>query len=695
MAFSIRSSLASATRGGLEKPGAPSNIVPTWNAVAAATSTATITFSAGSPTGINYTVSATPSQGSATLQIEAVTSGTLISLLVNNTNYTFTVTAKRGTLTNSATSEASLSPVGPVTIGTISSVTNSGASVAYTAPTGGGTYAITTTPTSSSTAATSTPTTISGLTGNTNYTFTITILNARGSNSSTSGSYLTIPDQPSIGTVTKTNATTVSVPYTLATGNTGTGKGTINSVTIVSYPNITLTYTNTSATPVSVTGTFASGQGYTFTISVTNNTGTSAVSLASNSVTPNPVIAPIYPVALAYINFDQSTTLTSNTEQVTGNAIGSSPTSYTGTTSISVSTSVYKSYANSIYFPGGQSFTTSFTLPSTSSGLAFSFWFYVTNNVASNNPRVFQSSLGDGASVYYGSGSFSLNQGLGSFALNTWYHLAYSCSITNNTQQYYLDAVAKGSGTNPGYAVSTGHNISLGNKSGGTGDSFIGNYDDIQIFNNPLTASQVTFIKNNPGLQIKNGFLWSVYYNYFGASGFMDSGLVGTAGSGATILTLAPINTAWGSNSNAAIAQNRGYTTDMTSLSTGTSGIIVQDGAKHQFSVEWLGYFCPNATGNWIFSTDSDDASYLWIDNDTNTYATTGYLPSNSNVNNGSDHGMQVRTSGNIALTKDKYYLLRIQFGEAGGGYNMRVTNTPPGGTATYNFSGLVFPFLG
>jgi hypothetical protein len=160
-------------------------------------------------------------------------------------------------------------------------------------------------------------------------------------------------------------------------------------------------------------------------------------------------------------------------------------------------------------------------------------------------------------------------------------------------------------------------------------------------------------------------------------------------------LTLAPINVAWGSDSNTAISQNRGYTTDMSNLSSGTSGIIAQDGSRHHFSVEWLGYFCPNVTGNWKFSTESDDASYLWIDNDTNTYATTGYLPSNANVNNGNDHGMVKVTSADIALTKDKYYLIRAQFGEAGGGYNMRVGNTPPGGTESYSFSGLVFPFLG
>ena len=251
MAFSIRSSLASATRGGLVKPGAPSNIVPAWNSAAAATSTATVTFTAGSPTGLSYTVYATPNGGSATTPIEAVTSGTLISLLVNNTNYTFTVVAKRGILTNSATSTSYFSPVGQVIIQSISNVTNAGATINYTEPPGGGTYAITTTPTTITTTPTTnttTPTTptsnsmaIIGLTGNTSYTFTIKISNATSNNSSTSSSQLTKPDAPIIGNVTVTSTTVVSIQFTV----TGTASN-ITAIAITSSPSITLTYTTTT-----------------------------------------------------------------------------------------------------------------------------------------------------------------------------------------------------------------------------------------------------------------------------------------------------------------------------------------------------------------------------------------------------------------------------------------------------------------
>jgi len=533
---------------------------------------------------------------------------------------------------------------------------------------------------------TGTSTTFTGTAGTT-YAFTVAAKNSGGTSaaSTASGDVVVSLAAPSAPTATA-SGTTITVSWTAVTGATA-----YNVVCSKGGLTAQNDLTGTSTTFTGVVGTT-----YAFTVAAKNSGGTSSASTASNDVN----IAPPFSTALAYVNFDQSTTVSSNTELVSGTALGTSPVLYYGSTSISVSTSQYKSYPNSIYFSGGQSLAVSFTIPTTSAGFSYSLWFYVTDNGGSNNPRIVQSSIGDGGAVYYGSGGTTLNQGLGSYSLNTWYHLAYSCSITNNTQQYYLDAVAKGSGSNPGYQVNVASYISLGNKKNETQDSFIGYFDDIQIFNNPLTVSQVTFLKNNPGLRVKNGFLWSAYYNYFGGTGFMDSGLVGTAGAGASTLTLIPINSTWGSNTYTAISQNRGYTTDMSSLLAATSNIInngdITGVTRHNFSVEWLGYFCPNATGNWKFSLISDDASYLWIDNDTNTYATTGYKPSNADVNYGNDHGMDsIITSGNIPLTKDKYYLIRIQFGENGGGYDIRVGNIPPGGASSFNFAGLVYPFMG
>ena len=92
-----------------------------------------------------------------------------------------------------------------------------------------------------------------------------------------------VPSAPTIGTVTVTNNSTVSIPFTAPASN---GGASITSYTTTSSPSISLSTSGTS-TPLTVTGTFASGQAYTFTIVANNSAGSSASSSASNSVTPN------------------------------------------------------------------------------------------------------------------------------------------------------------------------------------------------------------------------------------------------------------------------------------------------------------------------------------------------------------------------------------------------------------------------
>lgn len=82
-------------------------------------------------------------------------------------------------------------------------------------------------------------------------------------------------------------------------------------------------------------------------------------------------------------------------------------------------------------------------------------------------------------------------------------------------------------------------------------------------------------------------------------------------------------------------------------------------------SIEWQGYFLPEVTGTYTFSTTSDDASYLWIGND----AASGYTTANALVNNGGLHG-PVTVSATIELTAGVYYPIRIQAG------NNEVTGT-------------------
>jgi hypothetical protein len=109
-------------------------------------------------------------------------------------------------------------------------------------------------------------------------------------------------------------------------------------------------------------------------------------------------------------------------------------------------------------------------------------------------------------------------------------------------------------------------------------------------------------------------------------------------------------------------------------------------GDGENFSCQWLGYFKPTTTQTYTFYTSSDDASYVWIGNNT----ISGFTTTNSTVNNGGLHGTQER-SGSIALTAGTYYPLRIQFGELSGGDVMTFSYSTPTITQTTNVTGLIF----
>jgi hypothetical protein len=104
------------------------------------------------------------------------------------------------------------------------------------------------------------------------------------------------------------------------------------------------------------------------------------------------------------------------------------------------------------------------------------------------------------------------------------------------------------------------------------------------------------------------------------------------------------------------------------------------------FSCQWLGYFKPTTSETYTFFTSSDDASYVWIGNNT----ITGFTTTNSTVNNGGLHGTQER-SGTIALTAGTYYPLRVQFGELSGGDVMTFSYSTPTIAKTTTVTGLIF----
>jgi hypothetical protein len=120
-----------------------------------------------------------------------------------------------------------------------------------------------------------------------------------------------------------------------------------------------------------------------------------------------------------------------------------------------------------------------------------------------------------------------------------------------------------------------------------------------------------------------------------------------------------------------------GVSTDFTNLSSAIGNIdSINNNGGHIFSVEWVGYFIPDQTGNWLFGTNSDDASYLWLGNT----AINDYSTSNSLVNNGGLHGMNYRQN-TMYLISGKPYPIRMQFGENWGYRDFILTIKRPDGS--------------
>ncbi len=180
---------------------------------------------------------------------------------------------------------------GAPTIGTATAVTYSSASVTFTPPASNGgaaitSYTVTSSPGSLTGSGASSPITVSGLTGSTAYTFTVTAINSIGtssassaSNSITTPAQITVAGAPTIGTATVLTYSSARVSFTAPASN---GGAAITSYTATSSPgNITGT---AAASPITITGLTAS-TAYTFTVKATNSVGLSAASSASNSIT--------------------------------------------------------------------------------------------------------------------------------------------------------------------------------------------------------------------------------------------------------------------------------------------------------------------------------------------------------------------------------------------------------------------------
>jgi len=265
---------------------------------------ATVSFTPAATGGAatTFTVTSNPGSYTGTGSSSPVT----VTGLQSGTAYTYTVVASNstGSSTSSIASQATTATTVPSTptIGVASF--NSGQPyastatvlVSYTVSSSSGGKTITSyKATSSSSAAgsgTANPLSVSDVTGS-SQTYTVTATNVNGSSVASSASNAiipaTVPQAPTIGTVTSPDATHISVPYT--PGN--TGGNSITGYAITPTPAISLTLTSAAtANPLTYSASFAANQGYTFTLAAVNAQGTSIASTGSNSVTPYVVVTP-------------------------------------------------------------------------------------------------------------------------------------------------------------------------------------------------------------------------------------------------------------------------------------------------------------------------------------------------------------------------------------------------------------------
>jgi len=117
------------------------------------------------------------------------------------------------------------------------------------------------------------------------------------------------------------------------------------------------------------------------------------------------------------------------------------------------------------------------------------------------------------------------------------------------------------------------------------------------------------------------------------------------------------------------------------------NSVAVASGVPATTSYQWLGYFLAPTTGNYTFSTGTDDGSWLWL----GTTAVSGFTTSNAIVKNGGLHGIVTVTSANQALVAGTYYPIRVQYGNNGGGGGVYIGFTGPGIAGTNNGTGYYF----
>ena len=315
-------------------PGTPTALGTTFGNTQVALSWSAPVFDGGSAItdyAVQYEVTGSGSWSTFSDGVSSATTATVTGL-TNGTSYDFQVAAINSVGPGSYSSTATATPMtvpGAPIIGTATRG-NTQAVVTFMAPVSDGGSTITSyTVTASSGGFTGTgsgsPITVTGLTNGTAYTFTVTATNTVGTGAASAASNsvtpATVPNAPTIGTATAGNAQ-ATVTFTAPTSDGGSA---ITSYTVTASPGgFTV---SGSASPLTVTG-LTNGTAYTFTVTATNDVGTSSASSASNSATP--VTVPDAPTVGTATGGNAQATVTFTAPDTDG---GSPITSYTVTSS--------------------------------------------------------------------------------------------------------------------------------------------------------------------------------------------------------------------------------------------------------------------------------------------------------------------------------------------------------------------------
>jgi GLEYA domain len=134
-------------------------------------------------------------------------------------------------------------------------------------------------------------------------------------------------------------------------------------------------------------------------------------------------------------------------------------------------------------------------------------------------------------------------------------------------------------------------------------------------------------------------------------------------------------------------------TANPTWFDTATAGGSVVDvafdltlsAAQTNLAYQWIGYFKPDYTGTWTFTTNGvtiDDTITVWI----GSSALSGYTTGNA-VLNLSD----IAGSGTVSLTSGTYYPIRVQYANNAGPGTSTLWYSHPGQSVSRTWTGKLF----